>query len=224
MAMILFTLKIILLYICSRLLLFQFASLYFKCVQINCDFASASTSLLENFLTRKNVDICFTQDIYCAKRGLCERCIPPEIIGFKLFFSPNVTDIPKVAMYISTKIEASMISQASNTHCITCVVNSSVVDKIIVASIYSPPSDFSPLTNMRHVFDNLGHRDIQRLVLCGDFNAHSNVWSNNSVTDSKGEEVERILLQHNMIVINDPNSPPTFDSGRGQSWIDLTVT
>ena len=98
-------------------------------------------------------------------------------------------------------------------HCITCVVNSSVVDKIIVASIYSPPSDFSPLTNMRHVFDNLGRRDIQRLVLCGDFNAHSNVWSNNSVTDSKGEEVEGILLQHNMIVINNPNSPPTFDSG-----------
>ena len=110
MAMILFTLKIILLYICSRLLLFQFASLYFKCVQINCDFASASTSLLENFLTRKNVDICFTQDIYCEKRGLCERCIPPEIIGFQLFFLPNVTDIPKVAMYISTKIEESMIS------------------------------------------------------------------------------------------------------------------
>ena len=68
-----------------------------------------------------------------------------------------------------------------------------------------------------------GPRDIQRLVLCGDFNARSNVWSNNSVTDVKGEEVEGILLKHNMIVMNDPNSTPTFDSGRGQSWIDLTV-
>ena len=26
-----------------------------------------------------------------------------------------------------------------------------------------------------------------------------------------------------MIVLNDPNSQPTFDSERGQSWIDLTV-
>ena len=70
---------------------------------------------------------------------------------------------------------------------------------------------------MRHLFDNLGRRDIQRLVLCGNFNAHSNVCSNNSVTDAKGEEVEGILLQHNMIVIKIPHPHSIVEGARDGS-------
>ena len=39
----------------------------------------------------------------------------------------------------------------------------------------------------------------------------------------KGEEVEITLLRHNMLVINNPDSSPTFESSRGRSWIDLTI-
>ena len=173
-------------------------------------------------MSEYNADICFTQDIYCNKRGVSTRYVPPDVPGFNLFFSSESDNIPKAAIYVSDKIQASLLSKASNSHCATCVLNSSL-GKILVSSLYSPPSDQSPDEKLNFLFENLDHREIQRLVLCGDLNAHSNVWSNSTSTDRKGEVVESIFLQFNMLVLNDPNSPPTFDSGRGRSWIDVTV-
>ena len=173
-------------------------------------------------MSEYNADICFTQDIYCNKRGVSTRYVPPDVPGFNLFFSSESDNIPKAAIYVSDKIQASLLSKASNSHCATCVLNSSL-GKILVSSLYSPPPDQSPDEKLNFLFDNLDHREIQRLVLCGDLNAHSNVWSNSTSTDRKGEVVESIFLQYNMLVLNDPNSPPTFDSGRGRSWIDVTA-
>ena len=136
---------------------------------------------------------------------------------------PNLNEYTKVAIYVSNRIHASVISQASNSHCITCGITSSNGNNIFVSSIYSPPSDSSPLLRLKCVFDNLSPCDISKLVIGADLNAHSNLWSNSSKTDSKGEEVEEILLQHNMLVMNNPNSSPTFESSRGRSWIDLTI-
>ena len=35
--------------------------------------------------------------------------------------------------------------------------------------------------------------------------------------------MELLLLEHNLIVLNDPSSDPTFESSRGKSWIDLSI-
>ena len=132
------------------------------------------------------------------------RKAPPSIKGFNLFFMPNLNECTKVAIYISNKIRASIISQASNSHCITCSITTSNGENIFVSSVYSPPPDSSPSIRLKRVLDNLSHRDISKTVIGADLNAHSNLWSNSSMTDSKGEDVENIVLQHNMLVINSP--------------------
>ena len=202
--------------------LYSFAAIY-KCVQLNCDFGASSTSLLSTYLLQNNIDICFSQDIYCSERGLSTKKSPAPINGFNLFFKPNLEEHTKVAIYVSKRINASVISQASNPYCITCNITSSSGNNIFISSIYSPPSDLSPLSRLKCIFENLSSSDLSKLIICADLNAHSDLWSNASKTDLKGEEVEGALFQNNMLVVNNPDSPPTFESSRGRSWIDLTI-
>ena len=148
---------------------------------------------------------------------------PAPINGYNLFFKPNLEEHTKVAIYVSKQINASIISQASNPYCITCNITSSSGNNIFVSSIYSPPSDPSPLPRLKCLFENMSSSDLSKLIICADLNAHSDLWSNASRTDLKGEEVEGVLFQYNMLVMNNPDSPPTFESSRGRSWIDLTI-
>ena len=134
--------------------LYTFATTY-KCVQLNCDFGSSSTSLLSTYLLQNNIDICFSQDIYCSERGLSMKKSPAPINGFNLFFKPNLEEHTKVAIYVSKRINASVISQASNPYCITCNITSSSGNNISISSIYRPPSDLSPLSRLKWIFENL---------------------------------------------------------------------
>ena len=89
---------------------------FYKCVQLNCDNSAAATSLLGKILISSKSHICFAQDIYCTKIG--EVYSPPTIPGFKVFVAAKRSEIPKVALYISDNIKGTLISQASNSHCI----------------------------------------------------------------------------------------------------------
>ena len=39
--------------------------------------------------------------------------------------------------------------------------------------------------------------------------------------DEKGALVEELIIEHNLIVLNQPNNPPTFMNANGQSNIDI---
>ena len=83
----------------------------YKCVQLNCDFSSAGSSLLEKYAASCKMDIIFVQDIYSSN----------------LFYSAKSNQIPKAAIYISKSIQASMVSHASNANCVTCKLSSNRV-------------------------------------------------------------------------------------------------
>ena len=56
-------------------------------------------------MSEYNADICFTQDIYCNKRGVSTRYVPPDVPSFNLFFSSESDNIPKAAIYVSDKFK-----------------------------------------------------------------------------------------------------------------------
>lgn len=61
-----------------------------------------------------------------------------------------------------------------------------------------------------------------RVVLCGDFNAHSQVWDRRS--DSFGNRLLDFASQNNLIITKEP-SDATFQDSRGmQSVIDVILT
>lgn len=60
-----------------------------------------------------------------------------------------------------------------------------------------------------------------KVIICGDFNAHSSLWGSTR-TDENGRIIEEYMDEHNLVCLNDGRGT-RFDVGRGtESAIDLT--
>ena len=194
-----------------------------KFFQLNTDFTKASTLLLEKYFQEQEIDVALIQDIYCEKFGLAQNYQPPDFLGYNVFYYKEDA-IPKTAIYIRRSIKTTYMPHVSNSHCVTCVVHLDNAKNIVISTAYCPPPDISPLIRIDSLFKNLSSIQIQNLILCGDFNSHSSLWSNCSKNDSKGDELEMVFLQNDLTVLNDVDSPPTFANTRGGvSWIDISV-
>ena len=183
-------------------------------VQLNTDFSKASTLLIEKYMHEYDTDVTVIQDIYCEKFGLDQKYKPPDFVGYNLLYYKD-EDMPMVAINIRRNINATILPQASNSHCITCVVLLENGKNIVLSSVYCPPPDISPLLRTNSLFSNLSTLQIQNLLLCGDFNSHSSLWSNKSKNDKKGDELESLFYQNDLTVLNDVESSPTFENTRG---------
>ncbi|GIX76024.1 uncharacterized protein CDAR_443101 [Caerostris darwini] len=60
-------------------------------------------------------------------------------------------------------------------------------------------------------------------LIFGDFNAKSRLWGQRDL-DERGSKLLHFCHSMDLNVENDPFSPPTFSSSRGDSWIDLLLT
>ncbi|GIY37472.1 uncharacterized protein CDAR_458971 [Caerostris darwini] len=60
-------------------------------------------------------------------------------------------------------------------------------------------------------------------IILGDFNAKSRLWGQRDL-DERGSKLLHFCHSMDLNVENDPFSPPTFSSSRGDSWIDLLLT
>jgi len=49
----------------------------------------------------------------------------------------------------------------------------------------------------------------RRVIVSMDANANSPLW-NSTHLDPKGEELENIILQHDLVILNKADQPPTF--------------
>lgn len=194
-------------------------------IQLNTDFSKASTLLIEKHMHEFNIDAALLQDIHCEKFGLDQKYKPPDFIEFNSFYyRDNTNTIPKAALYIKKGIQVTLLAQASNHHCITCMIHLDNSNFVIISSIYSPPPDNSPTLRTDHLFNSLTKIQVEKLVMCGDFNSHSSLWSNEAKNDRKGNELEIVLLQNDLTVLNSVTSPPTFENTQGgKSWIDIST-
>ena len=55
--------------------------------------------------------------------------------------------------------------------------------------------------------------------MLGDFNSHSTLWGYQT-TDRRGDEVEDWQIENHLVLLNDPEDPPTFFSRR---WISTST-
>ncbi|GBN70715.1 hypothetical protein AVEN_30267-1 [Araneus ventricosus] len=99
-------------------------------------------------------------------------------------------------------------------------------DSITVVCFYFPPS----LPQARMVRELQGVLDFitsNNVLVAGDANVRSSLWgpdvSDHRPLDEGGPLVDLILARR-LHVWNDPSSPPTFETERGRSWIDITLS
>ncbi|XP_074036728.1 uncharacterized protein [Leptinotarsa decemlineata] len=72
---------------------------------------------------------------------------------------------------------------------------------------------------IRRIFDEWEGKKI----LVGDVNAKNVAWGGNT-TDERGEDVLEWVMKKGYLIENDCESPATFSSNRGESWVDLTIS
>ncbi|XP_023212518.1 uncharacterized protein LOC111615322 [Centruroides sculpturatus] len=94
-------------------------------------------------------------------------------------------------------------------------------ERIIIVNVYflgKADADrfIDRLQTIVHDFDGIN------ILMVGDLNTHSPVWGGECF-DSRGGLLEEFFASNNLYVVNNPYSPPTFTSSRGESWIDVTT-
>lgn len=92
---------------------------------------------------------------------------------------------------------------------------------IVVGSFYWEPSGDLD-SNLEELERMMNNHTAEPMIWMGDFNAKSTRWGK-SLEDERGEKLREFIDLHNIDILNDPNSLPTFDSSRGKSWIDLII-
>ena len=111
----------------------------------------------------------------------------------------------------STEIERS----AENTEYLTIKIFTKP-DSTYITNVYSPNDQNLNLETLQ--------TQENRHLIVGDFNAHSPSWGYISM-DTRGEEIEDWMVERNLILINNPEDPPTFYSRRwkSQSTPDIAI-
>lgn len=99
-------------------------------------------------------------------------------------------------------------NQQAEIHGVKITVDQTV---ITIYNLYCPPDKDLSLQLLE-----VPHEDC---IVLGDFNSHSTVWGY-PTTNRRGEEVEDWQIEKQLVLLNDPEDPPTFFSRR---WISTST-
>ena len=99
-------------------------------------------------------------------------------------------------------------NQQAEIHGVKITVDNSTIN---IFNVYCPSDKDLSLQNI--------HVPSQNCLAVGDFNSHSTSWGYGE-TDRRGDEVEDWQIENNMLLLNDPEDPPTFFSRR---WISTST-
>lgn len=134
-----------------------------------------------------------------------------------------VNDCPKAAIVLFNNNNNDFLVMNLWTTVSVMIINVVILGKsYIFGSIYCSPS-MELLSVCREVEEVLQIRSNSYCVLGGDYNAKSHIWGDKS-QDNRGQILIDMFQTLDMVVLNDPNSIPTFQGAQGSSWIDVTAT
>ncbi|GIX69951.1 uncharacterized protein CDAR_394471 [Caerostris darwini] len=128
-------------------------------------------------------------------------------------------DSPKAAIVIKANYNSQLIYANEE---LVIIMSQFHHQNTIIASIYCPPSN--NIDNNLDVLKNfiIKYANLPFIIL-GDFNAKSRIWGQRDL-DERGSKLLSFCHQMDINIENGPNTPPTYSSSRGDSWVDLLIT
>jgi len=153
----------------------------------------------------------------------------PYVIGNKIVGLPQYYKVfasgegrKRMAIVINNRqIDTLLINQLSDED---AVVLETKVDntRIIIAILYF---DINRLldTDMQKIEATLAHAKGAGVIIAMDSNSRSTSW-HNVITNRRGKILEEFLMSKQLHIINEESCYTTFQSSRGASNINLTVT
>ena len=193
----------------------QIVSRNIKCIQINLHHSKAATANLMQIIQQNNIDIALIQEPYNINNqvaGISKQ--------YRVFTSGNGRK--RAAIILACKyIDALLLSQLSDEDAVVLEIRLKQI-RFYAASIYMDITedinlDMRKIDNMIIFTKGLG------MLLAMDSNARSSMW-HDVLTNARGKQLEEFISANNLYLINEDSSSTTYESSRGKSNIDLTVT
>lgn len=172
----------------------------FKILQLNTGRGREATDLLHRTAEEVEADIVVIQEPY---RHLA------AWRGWRLFAHG------KVATMVKETVEAIRLTQHTSPGLLTISAGG-----VLVANAYVEPTN--GIEEAVRAVEAMSRVTTGAMLVCGDLNAKSATWGGD-ITDKRGEQVMDLVGREGLEVLNDPFSPPTFETCNGRSWIDVTL-
>ncbi|KAH7963851.1 hypothetical protein HPB52_023724 [Rhipicephalus sanguineus] len=187
------------------------ASTAIKFLQFNIDHARLASANLFETMRECSIEIALISDPYRPGKKLPK---PPP--GFQ---------------YVAAEIDpaaAMLVAKAPFDICPLLVTPTVVAvycqardHDVTLISVYAPPH--KPMEPMLVLIeDAIRASRTRNIIVAGDFNAKHSAWGQQQ-TDARGSRLIAFAASHGLVVINDPDSIPTYENRYSMSWIDVTL-
>ena len=183
----------------------------FTVFQLNCHHSRVVHTSLEADLPLQSSYLCLLQEPYIYEGNVC------GLEKNRLYYKKDVST--RVAIYASPGIKLTFHENLSSRDCATCsiLLNGNYY---YFSSVYLDILEVVEEPAWMKTIDKC--KQLSRHFLAGiDSNAHSVLWGSKK-TKPRGLQLEDLIFQQGLVLLNEGDKP-TFESGVGTSWIDITV-
>lgn len=184
-----------------------------KLAHINLNHAKLACNQLAEDILNLELDIISINEPYTYSGKVVG--IPNKYI---VISDENALNAPRAAIILKDNL---LISTKTKSRDIVTVQLEIEEEYLEVTSVYCPPSQDLSI-NLAELELDLQLAGSRKKIILGDFNAKSSTWGQRNL-DVRGEELMEFCGVHDLLIINDPHSIPTYSSTIGESWIDLTL-
>ncbi len=157
-------------------------------------------------------------DIICIQETWLNSSLDFKINGYVVEMKDRETGRGGgCATFIKEGIAYKRIHKSNNVECLSIEVMG-IDEEIRITNFYNPCKEISNSILEEVMGDTQG-----KIIICGDFNAHSGVWGSKN-TDNNGIIIEEFIEEHSLVCLND-GEPTIMDIVKGgMPCLDLTIT
>ncbi|XP_035223815.1 uncharacterized protein LOC118196462 [Stegodyphus dumicola] len=178
-------------------------------VQCNLQNSRAATALMFQTQFHKNIPIALLQDCHINR----DNTLTGSTTQNKIYNSINM----KATIVYNGPLTPTLWK--ATQHTVSIVINCQDGD-IFITSAYFPPS--TDIDRILPELDYLRFLKFTNIIIGGDFNASSSLWGS-PIEDSRSAQLLDFVESNRLVIINDTNAPPTFQTIRAKGWPDVTI-
>lgn len=188
-----------------------------KIFQNNMQGAKHVTDEITKEIGKQGVSLLLAQEIYNAQQNGSYTFVG---LGTGRIVAADRKGKPKVAaVSFNSGIKLNLLSQFSNPHCVCAEVLAQGFSFYVVSQYFQYKDDRR--IHIEYLDRILGSLKNKKVLIAADVNSRSLLWGPSE--DENGKLIEDLIIKHNLVVLNNPNKGPTFETTNGISYIDVTL-
>lgn len=187
----------------------------YKCVQANLQRSKAAMVCINELITRRAVDIALIQEPYCKTNTIS------GISKSWRIFQAGRGRKRSAVIVANPNLDAILISECSDEDHVTLEIRDRLGFSFVVVSGYFD-SNQDIQGNFRKLGKVLDRFRNTRVLIGIDSNARSTTWFDFK-TNQRGRLLEDFIDEKGLLIMNNNDRTPSFETRRSKSWIDLTL-